>query len=219
MTPPLPVAAHDGFRRRLQQELAERCSRNPRYSLRAFALWLRVDHSTLTQLIRGIRPITPATVGCLGVRLGLDRVEVDGYLTGSMAIGPVDGATLSDAILRLVGRPGFRPDSRWIARTLGVTSDDVNSILWEIKANNQLGYRMVDTVSDQGIPGGIWPAPPAAPTFVQLFVEVGDVSATVERTLELGGSVLIPPQRLPDGDTMAILRDPQGLTFGVTAPV
>ena len=88
---------------------------------------------------------------------------------------------------------------------------------WEIKANNQLGYRMVDTASDQGIPGGIWPAPPPAPTFVQLFVEVGDVSATVTRTLELGGSVLIPPQRLPDGDTMAIVRDLQGLTFGVTA--
>lgn len=86
---------------------------------------------------------------------------------------------------------------------------------WDVKANNQLGYRMVDTGSDKGIPGGIWPAPPAAPTFVQLFIEVEDMAATVARTTELGGSVLIPSQHLPDGDTMAVLRDPQGLTFGV----
>ncbi len=88
---------------------------------------------------------------------------------------------------------------------------------WDIKANNQLGYQMVDTASERGIPGGIWPAPEAAPTFVQLFVEVDNVAATVARTVELGGAVLIPPQLLPDGDEMAILRDPQGLTFGVMA--
>ncbi len=86
---------------------------------------------------------------------------------------------------------------------------------WDIKTNNQLGYRMVDTASGQGIPGGIWPAPPEAASFVQLFVAVDDMAATVARTQELGGAVLIPPQRLPDGDELAILRDPQGLTFGV----
>ncbi len=86
---------------------------------------------------------------------------------------------------------------------------------WDIKANNQLGYRMVDTASERGIPGGIWPAPPGVSTFVQLFVEVDNLAATVARTVELGGAVLIPPQRLPDGDEMAILRDPEGQTFGV----
>lgn len=88
---------------------------------------------------------------------------------------------------------------------------------WDIRANNQLGYRMVDPGNEKGIPGGIWPAPPAAPTFVQLFIQVEDVAAVIDRTLALGGTVLIPPQRLPDGDEMAILRDPQGLSFGVTA--
>jgi predicted enzyme related to lactoylglutathione lyase len=90
---------------------------------------------------------------------------------------------------------------------------------WDIKANNQLGYRMVDTASGRGIPGGIWPAPPSAPTFVQLFVAVDDVQAIAARTTELGGAVLIPPQHLPDGDEVAILRDPQGLTFGVMKSV
>jgi hypothetical protein len=30
--------------------------------------------------------------------------------------------------------------------------------------------------------------------------------------------VLIPPQTLPQGEQMAILRDPMGVTFGVTVP-
>jgi predicted enzyme related to lactoylglutathione lyase len=28
---------------------------------------------------------------------------------------------------------------------------------WELNANNPLGYRMVDTGSERGIHGGIWP--------------------------------------------------------------
>ena len=46
---------------------------------------------------------------------------------------------------------------------------------WTIDANNALGYRRVDTGSREGIQGGIWPAPPHAPNFVQLFVGVADV--------------------------------------------
>ena len=88
---------------------------------------------------------------------------------------------------------------------------------WDVRANNQLGYRMIDPGNEKGIPGGIWPAPPTAPTFVQLIIEVDDLAVVVERTVALGGTVLIPPQQLPDGDEMAVLRDPQGLSFGVTA--
>jgi predicted enzyme related to lactoylglutathione lyase len=31
----------------------------------------------------------------------------------------------------------------------------------------------------------------------------------------LGATVIVPPTTLPDGDMMAILLDPAGLTFGV----
>jgi predicted enzyme related to lactoylglutathione lyase len=53
---------------------------------------------------------------------------------------------------------------------------------------------------------------------VQLFVEVGDIVATIKRVTEHGGTVLIPPQTLPQGEQMAILRDPMGVTFGVAVP-
>jgi predicted enzyme related to lactoylglutathione lyase len=86
---------------------------------------------------------------------------------------------------------------------------------WKIDANNPLGYRMVDTGSQRGISGGFWPAPPEANSFVQLFVEVGDISATIDKVIKYGGSILIPPQTLPQGEQMAILRDPMGVTFGV----
>ncbi|MBS1827174.1 MAG: VOC family protein [Acidobacteria bacterium] len=89
---------------------------------------------------------------------------------------------------------------------------------WSVSDANPLGYRMVDTCSERGIPGGFWPAPPDANPFVQLFVEVDDVEACVERTKALGGAVLIPPQDLPAGEKMAILRDPEGMSFGIYRP-
>lgn len=88
---------------------------------------------------------------------------------------------------------------------------------WTIDANNPLGYRRIDTGSPEGIQGGIWPAPPQAPTFVQLFISVDDIGATVTRAQELGAKVLIPPTTLPEGDQLAVLHDPQGLSFGVWA--
>ena len=89
---------------------------------------------------------------------------------------------------------------------------------WTVNADNALGYRAADTGSQRGIGGGFWPAPPGVPAFLQVFIEVADIASTVTRVVAAGGSVLIPPQSLPDGDQMAILRDPQGLSFGVMVP-
>jgi len=86
---------------------------------------------------------------------------------------------------------------------------------WNIDANNPMGYRRIDTGSPQGIQGGIWPAPPQSPDFVQLFIAVEDMKASVERAQQLGARVLIPPTQLPEGDEMAVLQDPQSLTFGL----
>ncbi len=86
---------------------------------------------------------------------------------------------------------------------------------WTVDANNPLGYRRIDTGSNEGIQGGIWPAPPQALNFVQFFVAVDDVKASVKRAEELGAKLLIPPTVLPEGDEMAVLHDPQGMSFSV----
>ena len=89
---------------------------------------------------------------------------------------------------------------------------------WKVDDDNPLGYRQVDPQSERGIPGGIWPTPPEAPSLVQLFVEVDDVDAYLERAQALGASVAFPPQDLPQGERMAVLVDPDGLAFSVHQP-
>jgi predicted enzyme related to lactoylglutathione lyase len=55
-------------------------------------------------------------------------------------------------------------------------------------------------------------------SFVQLFVEVADVDAAIADAVKLGATVIVPKSVLPDGDTMAILHDPNGLSFGLVVP-
>jgi predicted enzyme related to lactoylglutathione lyase len=86
---------------------------------------------------------------------------------------------------------------------------------WAIRADNALGYRMATTGAKKGIDGGFWPAPPEGKSMVTLYLEVEDVVAHVARARELGATVVIPPQKLPDGDEMAVVLDPEGIPVGL----
>lgn len=86
---------------------------------------------------------------------------------------------------------------------------------WTIDAANPLGYRRISTESSRGIPGGIWPSPPTGHGFVQLFVEVDDAATHLDKALSLGAKVIIPLTPLPEGGRLAILMDPEGITFGI----
>ncbi len=85
---------------------------------------------------------------------------------------------------------------------------------WHLDRNNTLGYREL-TTGDDGINGGVWPGPPDERPFAQLFIEVPDVHSHVERATSLGATVLVPASVLPDGDVMAVLKDPVGLPFAI----
>jgi uncharacterized protein (TIGR02147 family) len=137
------------FRLFLQAELGRRCARNPRYSLRAFAKFLAIDHATMSQLLRGKRPLTSRTILKLGTRLGLDRAAIEGFIAeeshwrrdtaDDVALNEIqqladDAArVIADwyhyAILELTRLENFKADSRWIARVLGITTDEVNLAL------------------------------------------------------------------------------------------
>jgi len=86
---------------------------------------------------------------------------------------------------------------------------------WDLSKANAMGYRELRSGSAKGADGGVWPAPPGQAGFVQLFVEVESVDATLAQATQLGAKVIIPKSVLPDGDTMAVLLDPAGLTFGI----
>jgi uncharacterized protein (TIGR02147 family) len=131
------------FRHVLHAELARRCAANPRYSLRAFAKYLGIDHSTLSQLFRGKRQFTAAHIRKACVRLGFNAFDIEtwqhlesqGPATESVSqeikqLSDDIASVMNDinhyAILELTRLEGFQADSRWIARMLGITTDEVN---------------------------------------------------------------------------------------------
>src|SRR5262245_49576172 len=134
-----------GFRLYLQSEMARRLSSNPQYSLRSFALQLGINHSTLSQLLRGKRALTPRMIKNLGERLGLRPEEIEAFIARERQAADTivsreirwltmeTVALLSDgshrAILEMTLMEGFVPDTRWIARALDLTVDEVNMAL------------------------------------------------------------------------------------------
>ena len=131
----------------LRNELANRCARNPRYSLRAFARHLGIDHSTLSQLLRGRRPLAVRTIERLCAKMSIDRAQCQQFIVAERTrrreggddpervrrLGRDALVLLSDwrhfAILELTRIESFKPDSRWIARVLGATVDEVNVVI------------------------------------------------------------------------------------------
>jgi len=216
--------------------------------------------------------LTPRMIKTLGLRLGLRPEEVETFVAregqaGETAISREirfltmeTVALLSDgshrAILEMTSMEGFVPDTRWIARALDLTIDEVNMALsrltrlgllemvaadrWidrsEASASTDAGfaqrvirrlseqarrlasYRTIDTQSEDGVQGGVWPCPPEGHAMVVLYIAVDDVAAYVEKARQLGGSVIIPPQKLPEGDEMAVIHDPEGLAVGLFKP-
>lgn len=86
---------------------------------------------------------------------------------------------------------------------------------WKLSAANALGYRELSAGTGPGIDGGVWPAPQAKSGFVQLFIEVASVEDCIAKATRLGAKLLVPKSVLPDGDTMAVLQDPLGVSFAV----
>lgn len=134
------------FRLYLQEQLAQRCARNPHYSLRAFANYLSVNHSTLSQILRGKRTLTAEAIEKFGFRLGLSEEEIAMWveaakLPARSSTDPKSTPRIRElardaseaiedwrdlAILELTRLTDFQPDSRWIARMLAISVDEVN---------------------------------------------------------------------------------------------
>jgi transcriptional regulator with XRE-family HTH domain len=150
------------FRLFLQSELARRCARNAQYSMRAFAMHLDVDHSTLSQWLRGRRPLTARSIESLGRRLGLAEGAIQRYIDHSgrdegpcstTTLSPETVALISDwyhfAMLELTRLSEFRADSRWIARVLDISVDEVNVALQRLIRLDLLDMAAVDQWIDR----------------------------------------------------------------------
>ena len=135
------------LRSRLAQEWSQRKARNSRYSLRAFALLLGTDHSTLSQVLKGQRTVPASQLLTWCKKLGMDEEEATAYVIAAAAPGPSAFAQaehlrhwsaealsiLEDSkhwkAFQLCNSKNFRSDTRWIAERLGATVDEVNIVL------------------------------------------------------------------------------------------
>ena len=103
------VSAAIRLRSILEKEFARRQQVNPRYSLRAFAKSVDLEHSTLSQLMRGRRRMTWKSIQAIAGKL---RGNGLGVLSATEA------------------RERF--DSRLVAKRLGISVDEVNVILTDL---------------------------------------------------------------------------------------
>lgn len=137
-----PGASPAAFDPRLliKNELARRCEKNPRYSLRAFARGMGVSHTVLSLVLSGKRSLSKKAAAKIADFLGLDPVQREGLLASRRAGAPaprqedqqqasLDAFAVSSdwhhraimTLLDLPGTPASRElDARWIAQRLNL---------------------------------------------------------------------------------------------------
>src|SRR3954468_18779647 len=86
---------------------------------------------------------------------------------------------------------------------------------WQIKVDNPMGYGMVDTKAKSGIPGGIGSVFEGTRSWVTFYVETKDLAASLQVAERLGGKVVMPPKKIPNGPALAIFEDPEGHVVGL----
>lgn len=139
-------ASSRDFRLFLHEELALRCERNRRYSLRSFAQVLEVSPSALSAILNGKRPLTESMKDRLGLKLGLSldalanfKARPHGNSKTRSANKPAPSfhqitldhfAIISDphhyTLLELIKTENFKWNIPWIARRLGKTVSEIH---------------------------------------------------------------------------------------------
>jgi uncharacterized protein (TIGR02147 family) len=132
----------------LRERLRAATRRNPRFSLRSLARKLGINHSTLSQVLRGKRRLSPRALEIVGKRMGLADETIracaanvkkrpnaknrpENILRVHLDLDTFQllSAWHHYAILELIHLRDFKTDSRWIANTLGIAVEDVNIAL------------------------------------------------------------------------------------------
>jgi predicted enzyme related to lactoylglutathione lyase len=84
---------------------------------------------------------------------------------------------------------------------------------WQFEEPDELGYSPPSCGVD-GIPGGIFDTL-GGPPFGMICVKVPDLEFWIERAVEAGGTLTIPPTPVPDVDAkFAVVLDPDGNRLG-----
>lgn len=129
----------------LQTELTQRCKRNPRYSLRAFAEYLQMDASSISQIISGKRRASTKVIEKIAERLSIHPEQKALFLAAANKKAAAAAQPSADyqllaqdtfhfisdwyhyAILELISVDGFQNKPSWIARMLGITVSEASA--------------------------------------------------------------------------------------------
>lgn len=162
------------FRIFLQSDLARRCQKNPKYSLRSYAKFLAVSPSFLSHLLHGKRAVTRSTLDKFSKKIGLNPETTDAYVRYHFEKTSTEEATkislnqlsmdqfqiISDwyhyAILELILLDGFQPSVKWVARVLMITVSEVHGAIERLQRVGLLTL----------LPNGKWIANPQGNTTI-----------------------------------------------------
>lgn len=133
------------FRLWLQRQFTDRCKRNTRYSLRAFAKSLNMDASSISQILAGKRPLSKKTMQVICDKLSANPQDLrafgllksDGsdaaYFQLNIDTFSVMAEWYHYAILELTFVSGFRADPKWIAKKLSITVEEAKAATDRLK--------------------------------------------------------------------------------------
>jgi DNA-binding CsgD family transcriptional regulator len=110
----------------LRSELQRRRQRNARFSMRAFAMSLKIDSGSLSQIMSERRHPSRHMTTALLKRLGLADTECE-----EIAVN-LELTLRQHRVLRQVAKLQVRPSSRHIARRLRLSVDRVNAALTQL---------------------------------------------------------------------------------------
>lgn len=143
------------------KHLEETQTRNPAFSLRAFAKKIGVSHSTLSSLLNFKRPISPTQTERIALGLGLSPMEIDAlkkfYFVehdhfeseNETKIFMIKNPEFFSkwfvrAIFELSKTENYKSDKNWIAFTLGISNKDVDEAI-EVLCSENLAEKENDT--------------------------------------------------------------------------
>lgn len=87
---------------------------------------------------------------------------------------------------------------------------------WEIQPTPQLNYRYVDTLTEEGIKGGIiQPEEGPLPGNMTFYISVDDLAGYREKIVEAGGEIIVEEVEVPGMGSFSLFKDPEGRVVGI----
>lgn len=128
------------LRSHVQKEFKKRCGKNDAYSWRAFSIFLGIDQSYLSKMIKGNRKISKRIVAILQEKLGLRFSDTEVIVENKSTyvdLSESEFAAICEwyhfAIIELIKIPGHAINASFIAKRLGIDEELATNALGRLR--------------------------------------------------------------------------------------